>query len=179
VPDSFRQLAESVNIGIAATTGGDHCHNIAHLMRFPGTVNWPTAAKVKRGRGITRASILQPDNGHTVTVEQMAGFIPSEPLHDAEPPQVSVGEVHLMTANDLDLSRFDELRYLINEPEGKDRSNDSFSLACHMVRRGFSDEQIIGVLLNPANPIAAHCIDNPNPERAAVRALSSAKAGNC
>lgn len=173
--DSVRHLAERVNAGIAAKTGGDHCHSIAHLMRVPVTTNWPTAAKVKRGRGITHASILQPDNGRTVTFEQMAGFMRPEPLRELGRPEISVGEVPFLTADDLGLSRFDELRHLIGQPDGKDRSSDTYRLAYHMARRGFSDDQIIGVLLNPANPVAAHCLDNPNPERAAVRSLSSAK----
>lgn len=122
MPDSFRQLVESVNISIAESTGGDRCHSIAHLMRFPGTANWPTAAKVKRGRGITQASILQPDNGRTVTIEKMAGFMQPEPLRESGRPKISIGEVPFLTADDLGLSQFDELHYLINQPEGQDRS---------------------------------------------------------
>jgi hypothetical protein len=171
----FRQPVERVNMGIAAITGGDHCHSIAHLMRVPATVNWPTAAKIKRGRGVTRATILLPDSGRTVTLEQMAGFIPPEPSRESERPNISVGDIRPFTAEDLGISRFDDLRYLIDAPDGTDRSKDTFRLARNMVERGFDDEQIIGILLNPANPIAAHCLENSNPERAAVRALSSAK----
>ena len=173
--DARADLCEAINAAIRDRFDGDNCQSRAHLMRVPGTINWPTPAKVKRGRSITQATLLQPDNGTTVTLEQMAAALPPDQRNESARPMVDVGEFCLLSADDLNLSALDDLRFCINEPDCEDRSKDAFRLAYRMAERGYSDEQIVGVLLNPDNAVAAHCVENGNPTRAAVRTLSAAK----
>lgn len=170
-----RAFIERVNASIANATGGDHCHSVAHLMRVPGTLNYPTPAKARRGRGITRATILRADTGSTVTVDEMAGHHPPRDKARDDRPKVEVGEFELQTADTLNLSPFSDIRNQIEEPEGSDRSADAYWLAYMMLRDGFTEEQVMGVLMNPDNPVAAHCLENDMPMRAATRALSAAK----
>ncbi len=49
---------EAVNQGLAKLLGGDKCHSIDHLMRVPGTVNYPTAKKRAAGRGTSLAKVI-------------------------------------------------------------------------------------------------------------------------
>ena len=50
---------ESVNRSIAQRfRGGDACHSIDHLMRLPGTVNYPNATKRAAGRTTSNAKVI-------------------------------------------------------------------------------------------------------------------------
>lgn len=51
-------MAEAINKGLAATLGGDNCHNADRLMRVPGTINWPNAKKKRAGRKPVLAYVL-------------------------------------------------------------------------------------------------------------------------
>jgi hypothetical protein len=51
---------ESENREIEAALGAGGTHNIDRLLRVPGTVNYPNAAKRKLGRGISRARLIFP-----------------------------------------------------------------------------------------------------------------------
>lgn len=66
------------------------------------------------------------------------------------------------------------LRELIHSPEGKDRSADALRFAGEAARQGWSREQIRTELLDPTKPISAHCLDQPDPDRAADRAIDKA-----
>ena len=49
---------EATNSSIAAQLGGDCCHSIDHLMRLPGTVNYPNAKKRALGRPTSLAKVI-------------------------------------------------------------------------------------------------------------------------
>lgn len=91
-------------------------------------------------------------------------------------PEVEVGEYKLLTADDLDLKPFDPIRAMIDRPQGDDRSKDAYWCALDMLRVGYSEEQVVGVLMNPANEVSGHILDAERPLRAATRSLAAAKA---
>jgi RecA-family ATPase len=95
---------------------------------------------------------------------------------DTDRPQVEVGDYTLLTADDLGLDPFDPIRVMIDQPQGDDRSKDAYWLALDMLRAGYSEEQIVGVMMNPDNEVSGHVLDNERPLRAATRALAAAKA---
>lgn len=169
------ELVEAINRALAHRFGGDHCFAINQLMRVPGTVNHPTPVKLKRGRTPALATILQEDTGRTVTLEEMAASFPPIRNGSGERAKVEADGYRLETADTLGLAPFSDIRNQIEEPLGQDRSSDAYWLAIMMLRDGFSDAHVIGVLLNPANPVAEHCVENDQPMRAATRALSAAK----
>ncbi len=173
--NSGRDAVEEINAAIAAHTGGDHCHSAAHLMRVPGTTNYPTPAKRRRGRGETQAVLIQADNGTTVNLDQMAAIFPPQARASAERPEVEAGKYQLETPETLGLDPFCDIRNHMEQPEGSDRSSDAYWFAYMMKREGYTDAQVIGALLNAANPVAAHCVEADSPMRAATRALSAAK----
>ena len=49
---------ESVNRSLAQRFGGDRCHSIEHLMRLPGTVNYPNEKKRASGRTPVLAKVI-------------------------------------------------------------------------------------------------------------------------
>ena len=63
----------------------------------------------------------------------------------------------------------------IRDRSGIDRSGDLLACAGALVRAGFSDDQVIGILINPANPVSAHIRVQADPWRAATRALGKVR----
>lgn len=57
--DQSRSWAENQGRGIAAAFGGDDVHDLARIMRLPGSENIPTPSKVKKGRVRRRASMTE------------------------------------------------------------------------------------------------------------------------
>lgn len=173
-PQHF-DVVEAINRRIAHVFGGDHCHAINHLMRVPGTVNHPTPQKAARGRVAALSTIIQDDTGQSYSPGKMAEAFPPLLLAPAEREKVEANGYQLETADTLGLAPFSDIRNQIEAPQGHDRSSDAYWLAFMMKRDGFTDAQVIGVLLNPANEVAGHCVENDSPMRAATRALSAAK----
>jgi AAA domain-containing protein len=76
-----------------------------------------------------------------------------------------------LTPDYLGLSGLSPLRSVIEHPPGLDRSRDSIRAAGDLLREGFTKLQVLGILLNPKNKISAHCLDQADPRRAALRVL--------
>lgn len=51
--------AERYNRALEDAFGADHCHNSDRVMRLPGTVNWPTPEKEKKGRRPALARLIE------------------------------------------------------------------------------------------------------------------------
>jgi hypothetical protein len=86
-----------------------------------------------------------------------------------------LGDVQLITADDLQPQPSVNLRQRIENPEGLDRSSDTLAVAGAMVREGYDDQEIAGILLNPAKPISAHCLDQADPRRQVERCIVVAR----
>ncbi|SFI32876.1 hypothetical protein SAMN04515618_11798 [Collimonas sp. OK307] len=54
---------ERYNKALADALGGDHCWSLEHLMRLPGTTNFPNEAKLAKGRAICPAVLVHQDDG--------------------------------------------------------------------------------------------------------------------
>lgn len=156
---------------------GDNCHNHDRLMRVPGTVNYPNAKKRAAGRKPAMAAVLEPDDGVTYPLQALVAAYPlpfeKEPA-DKKAADVS-DDVRLLTADDLGLDQFSALRSLIERPTNRDRSDDAFSCAGRMHRDGYSDAQIYGVLMNPANAVSAHILDQRDPRYQATNCIENSR----
>lgn len=171
---------EQINRGLANALGGDMgTHNADRLLRVPGLVNWPDERKRAIGRVPVLARIRSTDEGVIHDHRRMLDDYAVAERSSRAPEQQSsnkwnVDGVGMLTADDLSLPEEALLRRLIDEPEGDDRSVDTFRFACEALRGGLAPEQVISVLLNPQNIISAHCLDQREARRAARRAVEKA-----
>jgi hypothetical protein len=165
---------EQINRGLIEALGGDKgTHDASRLLRVPGLINWPDAKKSAAGRVPALAQIVDADTGVEVNTQTMLKAFPAADKPRERNP-TELGEVRLLTADDLGLPSDAYLRKLIDEPHGLDRSADVFHFACQAMRDGLRPEQVVGVLLHPHNAISSHCLDQLNPRRAANRAIDKA-----
>ena len=168
---------EAANRGIEAIFGGDHCHNVDRVMRLVGTVNWPDAAKRSRGRDVSLARIAQPDDGvRYAPYDILTTFAASAPPKEGRGSTKAIAVRHQMplaplTADDLDLPAHSSLRSVIDHPAGHDRNRDVARAASDLLRAGYDAEKVIRILCTPANAVAAHCLAQSDPRRAAARAV--------
>jgi len=168
---------EDLNRRIAAQyAGGDHCHNIDRLMRLPGLVNFPNALKRGRGRFPTLATIEIADCGESVDPAYMQELLPPAPASASlEREIVRLDGVTPLSLNDLGIDSTNRLLMMIMQPRHADRSKATYAVVCEMVRQGFADAQIAGVLLNPELPISGHALDQASPQRAVRRVIGQAR----
>lgn len=169
---------EGINTQVRDFFDADACQNIDRLMRVPGTINYPNAAKRARGRGDAQAAWALCDEGQLYEpVELAASFPAAKPrAPSASSPVAMPSNVKPETPDTLGLGLLDPLRSAITEPPGADRSGDGVAAARLMINAGFTDTQIFGVLLNPDNAVSAHYLDQRDPRRAAARTLQLVRA---
>lgn len=175
------QDVETANLSLIHSFNGDlGTQNIDRLLRVPGTVNWPNKRKKEQGRVPVMATTIEHDNGKThLLIDIVQTFRKkgqSAQNHTEVKNHSSLdlsGYTSLSTA-DLNLSHFSRLPSLIDDPKGEDRSSDTYAFVCEALREGLTPEQIAGILLNPVNAIAEHCLSQPDPNRAVRRVLQRA-----
>jgi putative DNA primase/helicase len=173
---------EAINRSIASHWGGDNCHNIDRLLRLPGTVNYPNQKKLERGCTEIASYVLSQDLNLTYTLDELeAGWsqvaakpVPSRKVEIAVPSNLT-----LLTSADLTRGSVSTLLTMLDDPTRHfrvtDRSSWVFGIACQMADDGYSDAEILGVLLNPVNVGCVHVVNEPNPTRAATRAIIRAR----
>lgn len=166
---------EDLNRRLAVLYGGDSCHNIERLMRLPGLVNYPNKAKRLRGHVPALASIEVEDAGESIEPTDLHGVLPHAPPSSYEREAVSIEGVTPLSLAELNITSTNKLMMMIMQPRHPDRSTAAYAVACEMVRQGFTDVQIAGILLNSELAISGHCLDQPSPKRAAKRTIGSAR----
>jgi hypothetical protein len=164
---------EAINTQARDWFEADASQNIDRLMRVPGSVNYPNKAKLARGRTVCLTSWAEMDSELSYEpAELAAGFPPAK--ESAAAPMVAINVpqgIDLVTPDDLELGALDPIRLAIETPPGADRSGDGLAAARLLANAGRTDVEIMGVLLNPANTVASHFLDQRDPRRAAARAI--------
>lgn len=166
---------EELNQRIADLLGGDHCHNIDRLMRLPGTMNWPDERKRARGRVPALAAVVTADSGEAIIAgELFEAFLPPAGVSvESDKPQAPNGSQRL---RQLKVTEVDQpLHRLLTETDPARRSEDLLHAASLLVGRGWHDDTIIAVLLDPALSISGHPLDQSDPMRAVQRAIDKAR----
>jgi len=164
---------EAINTQVRDWFDADACQNIDRLMRVPGSVNWPDKKKQMRGRVAKVATFASPNDGAVYSPEELAASFPpaNHPAPSTGGAVAPPAEVELLTPDALSLSSLDPLRLAIETPPGQDRSGDGLAATRLMANAGLTDAQIMGVLLNPANTVSAHYLDQRDPRRAVARSI--------
>ncbi len=173
---------EAINRSIASHWGGDNCHNIDRLLRLPGTVNHPNKKKLERGCTEIPSGVLSQDLNLTYTLDELEAAWGHDAAKPKPSPKVAIAvpsNLTLLESADLKRGSVATLSTMLDDPNKhfrvSDRSSWAYGIACQMVDDGFGDEEILGVLLNPANAGCAHIADQSDPTRAATRAISRAR----
>lgn len=172
--DEFQNLAsiEGINTQVRDYFEADACQNIDRLMRVPGSVNWPDKKKLARGRTAVTAAIMVADDGTVYSPEELASAFP--PARHPVTPERAVNlpnGYEPVSIEDFGLSSLDPIRIAVMQPPGQDRSGDGVAAARLMANAGYTDSQIIGVLLNPSHSVSSHFLDQRDSFRAAARAV--------
>ena len=166
---------EAINRQVQEFYDADHCWNIDRVMRVPGTINYPDKVKMLRGRHETQACWAMADEGTVYAPEDLAAAFPAaQPRTSTHSAVVIPANVEPLTARDIGPG--EDLRIAIEEPPGLDRSGDGLAAARLMAYAGATDAQIMGVLLNPANAVSAHFLDQRDAKRAAARVITVVRA---
>ena len=176
------ERVEVINRAIIRRFGGDSGYNIDKLMRVPGTVNYPNAAKLRRDCVPVMSRLVSHCPESRFTLDELESVFPPAAV-SPELARASVevpGNIALLTSDDLLRGDTHKLAIMLDQPGKHFRSDDRsawvYGIACQMVDDSYSDAEVLGVLINPANEGSAHVGDQADPMRAATRALSKAKA---
>lgn len=163
---------EELNKGIAQAFNADDCWNADRVLRWPDTINWPTERKVARGR-VPVPTAMATVTGYRFDPAALRQSFPYVPQAAAPATGGEHGEIPdtPYTLQDLPERASAALRALVDTPESQqgDRSVHVSHVVAQMGREGFTDAEILGVILNPDLPVSAHCLDQKAPERAARR----------
>jgi len=171
-----RERIEAINAALTDALGGDAtCKDICHLLRVPGSINYPNAKKRAAGRVVVDSKLIEDnfdfyacrlDELPQGTVQER-GENGSE-VYDAEP-----FDIDELEPNFRDLM-------VKGPPEGAnkigDGSRSAFTYHCAATLReqSYSDENIIWAATNPAFAMAVHILDQKqrSPEAQASRIIN-------
>ena len=142
--------------------------NIDRILRVPGTINLPNAAKRRAGRIKCTARLLHLNGA----VHPLNAF----PLPEKRASKTK-GSRHETIDDDDDDG--DELWRTIRDGggarHGDTRSHAVWYVVNTMLRRSYTEDRIIDVLLDEANGISEHIYDQNNPQDYAERQVRKAK----
>lgn len=185
------QELEAYNQQLEKIFQGDHCHNVDRIMRLPGSINVPTAKKIKKGRVPTLAKLVEWIDA-SYSIDQ---FTPAVRVQAVGESGLGGGRPKIkITGNVADIGT-EELREWAQENQksisdhclaliatGQDpldptkyasRSEALFKVCCDLVRADVPDEMIFAVI-SGSNEIAASVRDKPNWESYALRQIERA-----
>ncbi|MCC6677428.1 MAG: hypothetical protein IT436_09810 [Phycisphaerales bacterium] len=159
--------------------------NVSRLLRIPGTINWPTAAKLKHGRVPVLAVLVahHPERVYAVAdlprlpVPEKSAGTPAKVMLNAD------ARGRVVTVDALRAKKVDEkLITLCRTPwaeggEHTSRSEQQFAGSCGLVRAGVSDDDHFAMLLSPEWPgLSASVLDKGGgAEKYAIRQIERAQ----
>lgn len=182
--EAARARIEQLNQALALEFGADSCHNVDRLMRLPGTINLPGEKKRAKGRTTTPTRLIwfepeliyEPESfdvlraKHRIADVSRAGAMSPRVAAMPSDPGANVSALPQWALSLIRTGHADGHNY-------PSRSEAVYAVACEMARRGFSDAQIIEVLLDADNAISAHVRDKGRGAQAyARRQVQSARA---
>jgi hypothetical protein len=154
---------EAANAAIAKAFGAaPGCQNINRLLRLPGTVNVLNATKRAAGRQPAAAYLVEADWDRTWSFARDP--VPRLPEASSGRGFADLPGKWQKLARSGDASGY-----------GGDRSALIFGLICALVRRGWSDDEILPFLIEERYGISGHCRDQRDPIGTARRQMQRAR----
>lgn len=170
--------------------GADDCRNVDRVLRLPGSINWPSEQKRKKGRVAALARLV--GEYHAGLAYPLSAFTPMSVGGPAaivsNRPRVELpGEVRRLAGVE-ELDRWsvpDRVKVAIvqgqdpDRPLEKDNSRSGwvFYVACQLVRAGVPDEVIFSVLTDPSFDISESILTHVSgPRKYGVRQIEKARA---
>ena len=169
-PASYTAL-EDRNLALAEVFGADpSTRDISRILRVPGTVNYPNAAKLKRGRQVGLAELFEFNE----LAYTLSDFPVKERKAKAGSEKAKGGDAKSKRAEASE----DEIERLIRKGCGDrfegDRSKAVWHVCCELLRRGYVRSVIIAILLDRGNGISEHIYDQAKPAEYAERQVARA-----
>lgn len=180
--------AEALNQMLAAMLDGDVAVvDVSRIMRLPGTMNLPGKKKRWRGRVDTPTRLVLADWTRRFRLSDFPA--PVKLVAPGGAPAAS-GQITVTAApamglnlNTLPPGVSDRVKAMIAQGEDVNdpgrypsRSEAYWSVICAMVRAGCTDEQMMGVSLDPDYRISGHVLDQkPDPQKYAARQIAKAR----
>lgn len=144
--------------------------DISHVWRINGTLNWPNSKKVNEGRSSDPQlvkQVFEKQGGPTIFEDLKESLKSSGPLKGLVPkkifsPAPAEREIEECGINIQELPIKQEIKDLIllGQPKG-DRSEALWKVICSLAANGFTDEDIVDILLS--NPIGAKAHEKKDP----------------
>jgi hypothetical protein len=169
-PASYTAV-EDHNLALAEAFGTDpSTRDISRILRVPGTVNYPNAAKLRRGRQVGLAELFEFNE----LAYTLSDFPIKERKAKAGSGRTKGGGAKSKRAEASE----DEIERLIREGCGDrfegDRSKAVWHVCCELLRRGHSRARIVATLLDRQNGISEHIYDQAKPAEYAERQVAKA-----
>jgi hypothetical protein len=180
------------NLQIRNLLEGDSAQDVSRILRLPGTVNWPSKLKLKKGRVPAVATIVSWNKSRAYDLKD---FIPApevqmrpDPVRGGlsrrTRPRVEVGGNirRLEDVNELPESVPGVVKVIIVQGDNPDnfaqfngdRSKAVWYVTCELVRHKVPDDVIFSVLTDPGFGISGHVLDQPRAEKYALRQIERA-----
>jgi hypothetical protein len=151
--------AKRYNLQLELDLDGDNCHNVDRIMRLPGLLNVPDEKKIKKGRKVALARVLQHNPGNVYPLSRFT-LAPdnNNARHDGRRPKVEIsGNVQrLAHVHELPENVPSGIKVLIvqgKDPDDptkyKSRSEALFAVVCGLIRAQVPDQLVYSVITDP------------------------------
>jgi hypothetical protein len=175
VTDGNRLYLKSRNKAIRELFAADPCENLDRIMRLPGSVNFPNAAKEKRGRVPALAHVILDKRSCPLSEYRLKDFPMSREMpaatsfsgsayHVVGEPEIGDAQALVRTKAFWALDTDMKARILTEEIPVGERSGAVFAVCCELRRRGWSDGEIIAIVIEPGFAISGHILDQKQRE---------------
>lgn len=182
-------VAEELQQSLIVILNGDTgTHDVSHLMRLPGTVNWLSDNKRKAGRQPELAVLFEP--AKPPVLYEVADFKIKRQKSNGKGAE-KAGALNMDAVGDPEPLPDDLSEILPNDPKWFDvmitgddppdmaygsRSELVHAFNIRMLSHGMKPGHLLSIITNPAYGISAHVLENSSPPKYAKRQVASAQA---
>lgn len=183
--------AKRYNLQLEVLFDGDNCHNVDRIGRLPGTVNYPDANKIAKGRVTCLATVVEH---HPERIYDLSAFTPAPLVQQSSDFGFSGGGTNLVKIDSDNVQRLehiddlgdkvpDQCKQIIVQGDDPDdphrfpsRSEAVFYVCCQLVRSGIPDEVIYSVLTDERFGISESILETGRrAQKYALRQIERAK----